>query len=220
MSNSTNNNETKTGYLCEWEENGYHDSDGYAARWDGEKVVLELVWTTRGCMEPKPSKLATAEECELARRWLADQIFGILRKGEDAAVLEPDNVNKGDDVVLLKGHTFNDKKAGTKTKVEAGTTGRVFWIGAFGSFYRNGYNRPNRSNRRVGLELTDGRRIFCPLSKVRLARDVATDAELREKAERLSYDAQFGKVLSSKHAWDTSNHAAAVLQEARAKAAS
>lgn len=129
--------------------------------------------------------------------------------------MEPNEVFKGEGVRFLKSHTFNDKKRGEKIKAESGESGEVIWCGAFGQFYSNGYNKPSRFNRRVGVKLEDGRVVFCPLEKLRYDREPKSDSELESTAERLSYDAQFGKALHPKHAWDTTNHAFEVLSRNR-----
>jgi hypothetical protein len=209
--------------LCEWEENGYDDSDFYAAYYDDEtgEVKSKLVGSTRyygGFSEDgktNPFEYPTPEVVEKARKVLEEHIFARLREAEDRAVLTPERASKGDRLRTTTAGIFKDKKKGTETPYEEGEVGTVIWAGHFGTFYRNGYNRRGRSNGRVGLRFDDGRVIFVALSKTRLDVDPASDEDLRERAERLSHGHQYGKMLSAKHAWDTRNFASAVAKEVK-----
>jgi len=72
----------------------------------------------------------------------------------------------------------------------------VFWVGAFGQFYRNGYNHPGRANRRVGVRLLDGTKVFAPLKDLRLDREMLSEKELYERAEDLSRHYNFGAMFA------------------------
>ena len=187
-----------TGALCEWEDNGYHDSDGYVAYWTGEEIATALIWTTRGVLPRPPIVKATDAELLAARAWLEDLRFGEITRNEERRILEPNKALVGDSLTLLEDVTFTDKKSGRKIEAKADDTGRVFWQGAFGRFFRNGYNTPGRSNTRVGLELTNGDRIFVALSKCRLAEQPPTLEKVRALAVEDSWRTQF-----CKGAWPT-----------------
>jgi hypothetical protein len=205
--------------LCEWEENGYDDSDGYIAYYDTAtgKVESHYAWSTRWHSTGKPSafKDPTPEVVEAARKVLEAHIYEVIRAAEHRDVLEPKGAAKGDRLRTLVSGTFNDKKRGKKVTYEAGEAGEVIWVGHFGSFYSNGYNRRDRSNGRVGLKFPDGRVVFLAMSKVRKDMEPLSDEELRGRAERLSHNHQYGAMLSKKHAWDSSNWAKAVAKEAK-----
>jgi hypothetical protein len=201
--------------LCEWEENGYDDSDGYVAFYNDETgtVGREETWSTRYARSENPPifESPTREVVEKACAWLSNEIFGQLRAAEHKDVLEP-NVVIGDRVKFLKSGTFKDKKANREVAFEAGEAGEVIWMGHFGTFYRNGYRQPGRHNGRIGVRLEDGRVVFVAMGKVRKAREPMSDAELHKRADRLALDCQFGKALSVKHAWDTFNWALEIVR--------
>lgn len=194
--------------LVEWERNGYDDSDFYMIYLDretGEVKQIEIGSTRyAGVINPPVFEEPTAEDADVSRRWLAKEIFMVLRQAEDRDILEPySKIEKGARVKLLKGHTFKDKKHDRVVEAKEGDAGTVVWTGNFGTFYRNGYSRPNRSNGRVGIKLDDGRVLFCPMTKVRMEQDPMSDEELRERAENLSWSGNFVKLFGG--AWATKN---------------
>lgn len=210
--------------LCEWEENGYDDSDGFSAYWDSERQTVdkEMTWTTRGGVHPSEFQPLTPDALAAALAWLENHIFDGITAAEQHDILTPADAPIGREMELLVDHNFSDKRAGVKHELKAGQWGDVFWCGAFGQFYRNGYNRPGRDNRRVGLRMShDGSRVFVPLSKLRQHRQPLTAEELRQRAHTLAQGCQFGAALSSRFAWDSRNQAAELLKtlEAADKAA-
>jgi len=100
--------------LCDWEINGYSDSDGYLTYYNDETNELgcELTWTTRFAGGDSSGKFSmpTLEIVEKARKLLADKIFGMLRAAEDSDVLEPTAVVVGQRVRLLVDHKNAVKK--------------------------------------------------------------------------------------------------------------
>lgn len=200
--------------LCSWECNGYQDSDWYLVLWDSEAQTVRKVevGTTRcaaGCnVEGHGYELPTPEVAEAARAWLEEAIYQTIRAAELRDVLEPNNAPLGSWLRLLR-----DYKHKVAT-IPADTRGYVFWCAAYGQFYRNGYNHPGRNNRRVGLELKDGRRVFVALSACRLDREPMSDGELRERAEGLSWQGQIGAAFSG-HTWDSYNWLAPALKALR-----
>lgn len=131
-----------------------------------------------------------------AEQLLAEHIYQLIRNAELRDVFEPQDAKFGTVLRLTEAHTHKDKTTGAKTTVAAGTVGEVFWCGAFGTFYRNDYNHPNRDNRRVGLRLLDGSKVFVPLKKCRLHKEPMTDSELRQRAEELAKHRRFEQCWS------------------------
>lgn len=78
-----------------------------------------------------------------------------------------------------------------RDKVEAGATGTIIRTQSFGQFYRKGYNRPGRNNTSAVIRLDDCREVMAPLEKLRLEREMLTDEQLLERAERLSKHRNF-----------------------------
>lgn len=203
--------------LCDWEENRYDDSDFMMAVWDdaaGRAVRVE-VGSTRYASNGGDHNYAypTPEVVDRAVRWLAGVIFDQLRSAEHADVLEPspERVVKGTQVRLLAAVRFTDKKRGAPpVDASAGEVGEVIWAGAFGTFYRNGYNKPNRENTRVGIRFADGRVVFTKMANVRLDREPMADAELRSRAENIAEDCNFKAAVSNFGGWLSCNWAYAV----------
>jgi hypothetical protein len=186
----TTNESNRVAHGTEWEHNGYDDSDFFIPSWDGEQIVQHLSFSTRfaGGFTKPPE--ATDEQRLAARAWHKEALREAILKSEGYRVLEPgaSAMEHGLRLRLLKDHTFQDKKSGgTPVEAREGDVGEVFWHGAFGTFYRKGYNQPNRENTRVGLRLRDGQRIFIPLNKLRLDEEPMTESEAEEKAEELSW---------------------------------
>ena len=194
--------------LCEWEENGYHDSDFFAAVWDDETERVEsmLLGSTRfGGGTPAPPDCGPSE-ARRARAWLAEVIANLLLTEDQAAVLEPGKAQLQPGAIVRTKRIIRPKDIGP---IPAGTVGEVTWIGSRpGRYYANGYNRPDaRSNLRIRIRLDDGRALFAPADAVRLDRDTIGMAEARERGERLAREHQYGRALSGRHAWDSRNPA-------------
>ena len=194
--------------LTEWEDNGYHDSYFYAAVWDTELRTVRAIQTGAtayaGGIRQFPPIQDHAMLAE-ALAWLAEHIFNVIRGAEHRDVLEPKAVAPRDELRL----TRNVRHKGET--LAAGLQGRVFWSGAYGQFYRNGYNKPGRENTRVGLELTDGRRVFVALGACRHDREPMTDGELRQRALALSENCGFSFACGCK-AWESANYALALYK--------
>ena len=182
--------------ICDWEDNGYHDSYFVGLLFDDESETLEAVEyaaTAYGGCNPVWTEAAecTAEIAERARRILAGRIFEIIKAAELRDVFEPyAGIKAGTELVLTKSHNFYLKKTEPCRKCNgsgkwtnprnendkrpcfackgAGSHGRGFVTDekgkrvrqtleagtelvpfekptAFGTFYRNGYNKPNRA---------------------------------------------------------------------------
>jgi len=101
--------------LCDWEDNGYHDSYFYGAYYDTEDGTCksEMIGSTAfsgGCYTA-PWEDPTPEIVEKARVWLEQKIFEEIKAAEYRDVLTPDNLNVYDKV------RFTQQKK-TKVKVQ------------------------------------------------------------------------------------------------------
>lgn len=198
--------------LCDWEENGYDDSDGYLAYWDSDKNIVEsvLTWTTRAGTGPSPDfVMPTIEIVEKAIEWLAGKIFTLIRNAEQKDVMAPENAVPGQLLRLTEEH----KSRKTGQTLTVGTVIRVNDCQAFGTFYAKGYNHTGRQNRSiVGTVLgKPSVLVRVPLAKCRKNEEPMPDAELMQRAKVLARDCQFGKALSGRHAWDSNNWALSIL---------
>ena len=239
--------------ICEWEDNGYDDSDFYGAYFDSDTGTVKtmLIGTTRGAMsvpeEWRGMLLPTIGVVEQARQWLQGHIYGVIHAAEHRDVSEPSLsiLNKGVRVKLTKSHRnvvketepcrkcggtgywvnprnstdkrecFNcngtgERKTRTRKKDEngkqvyvvfaEGTEGDIAGTATYGTFYRNGYNKPGRHNTTLKVKLDDGMVVNVPAEKVALAREPLTDEELQKQAKKSSYGYQWGMAAGCK-AW-------------------
>jgi hypothetical protein len=174
--------------LDDQEENGYDDSDFFAIFFDTETGTIkkEMYGSTRG---PSPRvapaeyiRDVPAEIMAQAREILIRDACKSMKASDRRAVDEPETVSKGEGLTLLVDGFFKDKKTGEKIEYRAGETGSVIWVGNFGTFYRNGYNRPGRQNCRVGIALSSGRTVFVGLEKCKLSRPYLSDEDIEARA--------------------------------------
>lgn len=179
--------------LVEYERNGYNDSDFFAIWFDdvtGELGQSEI-GSTRYAGGLGYEGISTArtspEVLEQARKALAAIILSQITRAETSDVLEPEAVAFGTNLRILK-----DSSPRSKSTYKAGEVGEVFYSKAFGTFYRKGYNKPDRKNTRVGLRRLDGSTVFVPLAQCRLNREMLTAEQLAHRAEALSHEYQFG----------------------------
>jgi hypothetical protein len=199
--------------LTEWEDNGPNDSDFWASVYDDGKneVRAVLKGSTRfaGYRDGGPDlgqPISDPTILQKALRVLTDHIYTIIRAAEYRGVLEPSKAETGTILRLLRSVKHNG------AKIAEGTVGEVFWIGAYGQFYRNGYNRPGRDNTRVGLNFADGSSAYVALSACRLNRDPDDDEEMGICAWELAQHCGFSRMTGEKHAWDSENYALALYQ--------
>jgi len=99
------------------------------------------------------------------------------------------------------------------------TVGEVLDWGSFGTFYRNGYNQPNRDNTSVQLRTSEGKVFRATLAKCRMDRDYASPESLRKRADDLSYNYHWPGGSGVKCAWLTRNFALEVLESHKKGAA-
>lgn len=201
--------------LTEWEDNGYDDSDFWVSVYDDEtnEVRAVLSGSTRfagyapdhGPDLGQP--ISDPVVLQNAIRLLAEHIFRRLRETEDKDVLEPVAVERGACVRLLRDCQHKNLVLPT------GTVGRVFWSGAFGQFFRNGYNRPGRQNTRVGISLIDSTTAYVALSACRLNREPERNESLQTRAWELAQHCEFSRMTGKKHAWDSENFAKALFKK-------
>ncbi len=184
--------------LLTFEENGYHDSYFYVVYFDDESKMFakhEYAATAYAggagfCDIVKHEGGVPVDVLENARQALAEFIYSAIREAEYCDVLTPNRAAHGTEMRVLK-----DSSPRSKSTYKAGDVGDVFWSQAMGTFYKKGYNKPNRENIRVGLRLLDGTKVFLPLKALRLHREPLTDAELRARAEELSHSYNFGATV-------------------------
>lgn len=175
--------------LYTWEHNGYDDSDFYAVVWDRADGIIRNVLTgsTRwaGGIRSFPS-CTDEDELYAAERQLARVMFKALRDAEHRDHFTPDDAERGQELELLVDGKWSDRITGTVHQYRAGDVGVVFWCHAYGTFYRKGYNKPGRDNRRVGLNFDDGRKIFVMLKKCKKPGEPMSDFTLMKRARILA----------------------------------
>jgi len=200
--------------LTDWEDNGYNDSDFWVSVYDDEKNVVRAVLkgSTRfagffgGDIPDIGQPITDPAILQKALRVLADHIYSVIRAAETREVMEPSAVEKGTILRLLR--SVRHKGA----LIADGTVGEVFWSGAYGHFYSNGYNRPDRNNTRVGITLANGSSAYVALSACRLNREPVDDEKLRQRAGELAQRCGFSQMTGEKCAWNSENYALALLQ--------
>lgn len=207
--------------LMWWEDNGYHDSYFHGVYFDDadgqlHKADLGATAYGGGIGFSEEYAMPTPEVVEAARKLLVQGIYQRLLEAEHRDVMEPNDVQVGDIVRLLQVH--KSRKAGTVLGV--GVRIRVNDCQAFGTFYRNGYNKPGRDNRSiVGTVLGSPQTLVrVPLSKCRMDREPMPDTELMARAEALSHEHQYGPLFGMR-AWESDNWAAQVAQQTGQKTA-
>jgi hypothetical protein len=84
-------------------------------------------------------------------------------------------------------------------------------VNFFGTQYAKGYNRPHRFNTSVTVKHGDAL-VRVPLEKLRQDAEPASDAELMDRADELSYNHQYGAAYGCK-AWLTENWAADLAEK-------
>jgi hypothetical protein len=201
--------------LTEWEDNGYDDSDFWVSVYDDEtnEVRAVLAGSTRfagnapGEGPDLGQPISDPAVLQNAIRLLGEHIFRLLRETEDKDVLEPVAVERGVCVRLLRDCRHKH------FVLPAGTVGRVFWSGAFGQFFRNGYNRPGRQNTRVGISLNDSTTAYVALSACRLDREPEGNEPLHTRAWELAQHCEFSRMTGRKHAWDSENFAMSLFKK-------
>lgn len=246
--------------LCEWEVNGYSDSDWYAVVYDDEhnKLFVKEIGTTRFAnampsLSANNLNLPTKDIVEKARLLLVPIILEYLKR-EEKLKFFPDNFSIGDSVVSIEDHRNVEKNIsncakcsgsgkwinpknqqdirscfychgagvikGEKVKINGkqkyvlisqGAVGVVIDVFAFGTFYVNGYNKPDRSNRTASVKLVNGNVVNIPLSKLKLNSKELTEEQLLTKAINLSYNYDFGKFCHDRFTWYDKNYASNVV---------
>lgn len=111
----------------------------------------------------------------------------------EGAWINPRNTRDRRTCFACKGEKTVVRKRGVRAKnedgsqawedIEPGARGVILGTATFGKFYRNGYNRPNRSNTTVYLRLDDGREVQAPLAKLAQDLDVPSADKIRAIAE-------------------------------------
>jgi hypothetical protein len=179
---------TATEYLvARYEDNGYHDSYFYATVWNPiTKTIRDIMEGATafagGCsVDAPPLKDAPAKIKAAFMKWACHRAAEMVVAADLKYVMEPDKVVSGDKLMLLR-----DVRPKKTPLIPKGATGEVFWSGAFGTFYSNGYNKPGRSNTRVGLILENGDRVYVALSSCRRNLEIK-DLKAVEKGIRSNF---------------------------------
>jgi hypothetical protein len=174
----------------EWEHNGRDDSDWYAIAYDDATDSLRKVetGTTRfaDALHHTVLEKATPEvetKAELALRRI---VRAALAAADEDERLRPGRFTRGLRVVLTREAKNRDKANGGWIRFVAGSAGEVAAEAHFGTFYRNGYNRPGRENARVLVRFDDGRSGWVAGASLILERVALTEAELDAKSEQLA----------------------------------
>lgn len=71
-------------------------------------------------------------------------------------------------------------------EIPEGTAAEVLGQATFGTFFRKGYNQPDRSNTTVYLRLADGTEVQAPAAKLRLAAEPPTARAIQATAEHMA----------------------------------
>ena len=152
--------------LSRYEDNGYHDSYFYAVIWDSVKKTISDVmegstafYGGNSTVDAVPLYACPDKVKASFRAWACRRSAELILEAELSDINEPKSVSIGDKLITTR-NVCRKKEA----VIEKGTSGEVFWSGTFGTFYRNGYNHPNRYNIRVGLKLENGDKVFVALN--------------------------------------------------------
>lgn len=203
--------------VAEWEVNGYNDSDFCEAHYNTETDKLEgvEVHSTRyaGLCAERVAELAKVrhlseapmEVIESIRRIIVGRIHRALMSAEERDC-KPENASNGNRLILNR-----DVRHKGETLVK-GLAGTVFWCGAYGKFYKNGYNKPGRHNRRVGLALDDGRRVFVALSACDREKPAESSEVLLASAEKISWNVRVAEVVGCR-AWLSHDYLTPMLKK-------
>lgn len=92
-------------------------------------------------------------------------------------------------------------------RIKVGTEVIVTDKRSFGSFYRKGYNKPDRDNTMVTGKLVDGTIVNVALKKCRVSGELPIEEDFREKAHELACNGQFQSATEVRCAWLSVHHA-------------
>lgn len=123
----------------------------------------------------KSVEAVTCEKCSGSGAWVNPR-----RSSDRRECFACKGTGKGQKVTRAKVTGENGKTEWER--IEAGAVGTVQGQATFGTFYRNGYNQPDRNNTTVYVILDDGREIRCPAAKLRLDREMVDGAALLARA--------------------------------------
>jgi len=166
-------------WLGEFERNGYNDSDFFCIYYDEKNNMIKCqeIGSTRypggtDIGELKKHRL-TPEILEKARQCFEDYVYEKMVEMSKKRVAEPS-------IGVFETHMHNEveaitdiRKKGSDKKfyiIPAGTKFEV--IGkptSFGTFYRNGYNKPDRKNSSIACRTLEGDNIYLPCCKLKLS---------------------------------------------------
>lgn len=236
--------------LCDWEQNGYHDSYFKAALFNSETqeiVGVETGATAYAGGRGLPEPAATGPVLISAYVALENHIRVKLYQEALTKHSEPDLESLQVGMILEttgkircarrtkeecrkcsgSGHWINPNRSSDKRKcfacegkgfhVSKGVkdeNGKAVWVHvpkgepvivdswkSYGTFYKNGYNQPNRGNTTITGHLADGTPVTVKLEKLRVCGDLPTESMFRRKAHELACHGQFQSATGIKCAW-------------------
>jgi hypothetical protein len=197
-------------WLGAFERNGLSDSDFYTIWYDANKNTIECIesGSTRyysggvDLNQLHKNKL-TPELTEKARLVLREVIFNHAKADNASMVRNPQ----------LEHFTMHTKFEASEPIRKKGDDGKFYVIPtgtvvevvgkptAFGTFYRNGYNRPNPKNSTVSCRMNDGSYVYLPCHKLKLPEsELLTDEVLMKVADAISYRGNW--LLALDHGYD------------------
>ena len=183
-------------YLAHYERNGHSDSDFLVVFFDRStgSIGQHEYGSTRYAANPGGDAFFAGLRRDISdevRAEIRDTIrtkWAALLTAEDSdCVLTPSpaQVSHGTEVRFAAAPGKRSKACWA-----IGDVGEIFWSKAYGTFYKNGYNHPDRANTRVGVRLANGTTVFAPLSALRLNREVDTEG-IAQQADRAARELRF-----------------------------
>jgi hypothetical protein len=164
--------------LATFEHSGYDDSDFYAIVWTGERVSVELSWTTRHAGSYFTGPQATAEQDQAARAWIAAPLAAAMQADAEREARQPVRNAR------VRSTTTRGKNAGATGTVRHMTPDR----------YRS---TRERTHYRALVELDDGTQRW--MDADRLERTYAQPIDLPALAEQAQRAARVRGWLSLIH---------------------
>lgn len=164
----------------------YNPQTGSYDTRNGVQVSLPVAWFV-------PPSEVPERVWERAEELLRERIYQLLRAAEEQTIQKPSDAKQGQILRLSEAH----RSVKAKTVLPAGTRIRVNECSAYGTFYRNGYNRPGRHNRSV-VGTVVGRPdvlVRVPLAKCQLDVEPTPEAELRQRAAEVAAKRRFERSM-------------------------
>lgn len=174
--------------LVEWEDNRYHDSYGKLVYFDDQtnKIHITEHWSTAypGGADMNEYLYPNKEVLEKAQQALALMLFDMLATDIHFAIVSPDvsmlkAASQDRDTVVLK-KDFNGRKQG---KFKKGTKFEIVDISV--SMYTPAWKKDKSpSDYNAKLRTQDGRFVWLSCDKIQMDRQMPTEKEVMQMAER------------------------------------